>query len=55
MDRMSVTEILEELPKLKSESRHVLFVRLNELEAADLEETPEMLATIDAAKEAVNK
>ena len=44
---MSVTKILEELPKLKSEERHTLFVRLNELEVADIEETPEMLAAID--------
>ena len=45
---MSGTEILEELPKLKSEGRHTLFVRLNELEAADIEETPEMVEAIDA-------
>ena len=44
---MSVTEILEELPRLKSEDRHTLFVRLNELEAAEIEETPAMLAAID--------
>ena len=45
---MSGTEILEELPKLKSEGRHTLFVRLNELGAADIEETPEMVEAIDA-------
>ena len=44
---MSVTEILEELPRLKSEERHALFDRLNELEAAEIEETPAMLAAID--------
>ena len=44
---MSVTEILEELPRLKSEERHTLFMRLNELEAAEIEETPAMLAAID--------
>jgi hypothetical protein len=44
---MSVTEILEELPKLKSEERHTLFERLSELEAAEIEETPAMLAAID--------
>ena len=48
---MSVTEILEELPKLKDEERHLLLERLNELEMSKLpegfEETPEMLAAID--------
>lgn len=47
---MSVTEILEELPKLKDEERHLLLERLNELEMAkaeEIEETPEMLAAID--------
>ena len=48
MDKMSATKILEELPKLTSEERHTLFVCLNELEAADIEEAPEMLAAIDA-------
>ena len=48
MDKMSATKILEELPKLTSEERHTLFVCLIELEAADIEETPEMLAAIDA-------
>ena len=48
---MSVTEILNELPKLSDEERHLLLERLNELEMAKLpegfEETPEMLAAID--------
>jgi hypothetical protein len=44
---MSVTEILEELPKLKAEERHILLERLNALEKDTLEETPEMLAAID--------
>jgi hypothetical protein len=44
---MSGTEILEELPRLKSEERYTIFLRLNELEAAEIEETPAMLAAID--------
>lgn len=44
---MSITEILEELPKLKSEERRLLYDRLDELEVGEIEETPEMLAAID--------
>jgi predicted transcriptional regulator len=44
---MSVTEILDELPKLKPEERQLLFQRLSELEEEAIEETPEMLAAID--------
>jgi hypothetical protein len=44
---VSVTEILDELPKLKAEERQLLFQRLSELEAEAIEETPEMLAAID--------
>jgi len=48
---MSITEILDELPKLNDEERHLLRERLNELETAKVaegfEETPEMLAAID--------
>ncbi len=44
---MSITEILDELPKLKTEERHVLLERLNALENDAIEETPEMLAAID--------
>lgn len=44
---MSVTEILEELPKLKAEERHLLLERLNALEGENFEESPEMLAAID--------
>jgi len=50
---MSVTEILEELPKLKDEERHLLLERLNELEMSKLEKGPgieitfEMVAAIN--------
>jgi hypothetical protein len=47
---MSVIEILDELPKLSLEERHLLFQRLNELETGEIEETPEMLAAIDEAQ-----
>ena len=47
---MSMTEILDELPKLSVEERLLLFQRLNELETGEIEETPEMLAAIDEAR-----
>ena len=52
---MSVTEILEELPKLKSAERHTLFERLNELEAAEMVETPEMIEAIDEGIRSLGK
>jgi len=47
---MSMSEILEELPKLSVEERQLLFQRLSELELGEIEETPEMLAAIDEAR-----
>jgi hypothetical protein len=47
---MSMTEILDELPKLSVEERQLLFQRLSELNIGDIEETPEMLAAIDEAR-----
>jgi hypothetical protein len=47
---MSMTDILDELPKLSVEERQLLFQRLNELETGEIEETPEMLAAIDEAQ-----
>jgi len=47
---MSMTEILDELPKLSVEERQLLSQRLNELEIGEMEETPEMLAAIDEAR-----
>jgi len=47
---VSMTEILDELPKLSAEERQLLFQRLNELGIGEIEETPEMLAAIDEAQ-----
>jgi len=47
---MSVAEILEELPKLSATDRDLLFQRLAEMGAGEIEETPELLAAIDAAE-----
>jgi hypothetical protein len=46
---MSVVEIIEELPKLSASDRDLLFQRLSEMGAGEIEETPEMLAAIDEA------
>jgi 7,8-dihydro-6-hydroxymethylpterin-pyrophosphokinase len=47
---MSVTEILEELPRLKATERQTILRRLIEIDPAlEVEETPEMLAAIDEA------
>ena len=44
-----MTEILEELPRLGHSERQAILRRLIELDAGiDIEETPEMLAAIDA-------
>jgi len=48
---MSMTEILAEIPRLSASEREVLLSRLVAMDSgADLEETPEMLAAIDAGK-----
>jgi len=47
---VSMTEILDELPKLSMEERQLLFQRLSELGIGEIEETPEMLAAIDEAE-----
>jgi predicted transcriptional regulator len=44
---MSVTEILEELPKLSPTDQGLIRERIDELQMEDFEETPEMLAAID--------
>ena len=44
---MSVNEILQELPKLSPEDRHLIRQQLDEHFIDDFEETPEMLAAID--------
>jgi predicted transcriptional regulator len=44
---MSITEILEELPKLSGEELDVVRRKLDELHGSVDEETPELLAAID--------
>jgi hypothetical protein len=44
---MSVTDIIEELPKLSPEDRNRLRQELEEKYLQDSKETPEMLAAID--------
>lgn len=44
---MSITEILEELPKLSADELQLLHDRIDVLKADEIEETPEMLAAID--------
>jgi hypothetical protein len=44
---MSVTDIIQELPKLSPEDRNLLRLELEERYLQDFEETPEMLAAID--------
>jgi hypothetical protein len=46
---MSVADFLEVLPKLSASDRDLLFQRLSEMGAGEIEETPEMLAAIDEA------
>ena len=46
---MTVDEIVEEVSKLSTEERQVLFQKLNELEDGFIEETPELLAALDEA------
>jgi hypothetical protein len=47
---MSMTKLLDEVSKLSAEERQLLSQRLSELEAGEIEETPEMLAAIDEAR-----
>jgi hypothetical protein len=52
---MSMTEILEKLPSLARSEREELRQRLEELELRDIEETPEMLAALDAGRRSVRE
>ena len=46
---MSMTEILDELPRLSDSERQMVLRRLIQFDAGlDTEETPEMIASIDA-------
>jgi len=50
---MSMTEILEELPRLGRVEREK--VRLEEIELGTVEETSEMLAAIDAGRRSIRE
>ncbi len=52
---MSTTELLDELSKLGRSEREKVWQRLEELELAEIEETPEMLAALDAARSSVRE
>jgi hypothetical protein len=45
---MSVTEIIDELPKLSAQEREAILHRIEEIDGID--ETPEMLAAIDEGR-----
>jgi hypothetical protein len=52
---MSVTEILEELPRLLPSEREKVSRCLNELQLIENEETPDMLAAIDSGRRSVRE
>jgi hypothetical protein len=52
---MSTSEILDQLTRLGRSEREKVWQRLEELELAELEETPEMLAAIDAGRSSVRE
>ena len=52
---MSTSEILDQLPKLGRAERAKVWQRLEELELAESEETPEMLAAIEAGRSSVRE
>jgi hypothetical protein len=52
---MSMTEILEELPRLGRVEREQVWQRLEEIELGTVEETPEMLAAIDAGRRSIRE
>jgi len=52
---MSMTEILEELPRLRRVERERVWRRLEEIELETVEEPPEMLDAIDAGRRSICK
>jgi hypothetical protein len=52
---MSMTEILEELPRLARGEREKLWRRLEEIELEKIEETSEALAAIDAGRRPIRE
>jgi len=52
---MSMTEILEELPRLGRVEREQVWQRLEEIELGTVEESSEMLAAIDAGRRSIRE
>ena len=52
---MSTSEILDQLSKLGRSERDKVWQRLEELELAEIEETPETLAAIDAGRSSIRE
>ena len=52
---MSTSEILDQLSLLAPSEREKVWQRLEELELALIEETPEMLAAIDAGRSSIRE
>ena len=52
---MSMTEILEELPRLGRVEREKVWQCLEEIELGKVEETPEMLAAIDVGRRSIRE
>lgn len=52
---VSVTEILEELPRLLPSEREKVSRYLSELQFVEKEETPDMLAAIDAGRRSIRE
>lgn len=52
---MSMTEILEELPRLARVEREKVWQRLEEIELEEIEETPEALVAIDAGRRSIRE
>ena len=55
MVAVSVTEILEELPRLLPSERKKVSRYLSELQLLEKEETPEMLNAIDAGRRSIRE
>ena len=52
---MSMTEILEELPRLGRVEREKVWQCLEEIELGTVEETPEILAAIDVGRRSIRE
>ncbi len=52
---MSTSEILDQLTQLPASERQKVWQKLEELELAEIEETPEMLAAIDTGRTSIRE